>query len=401
MTTETNIPMYTDDREVSPTTYDSLLEEVQDMEAHSSWIPGIMSKDIKVESIFGPLDAQNVAEKEHMEQSIVYDTADTGTRLYAKLPDGTAKCIRDSGKETLFDRACIFGSALGRETPEDLASILNLTLKVAKGPALLLERYGKISAFHSDAAGGYRIMPISKLLEITMDELKDRFGEPVYLSGSHSHSYTSAMWALPDVKDDLIYKYEAAIVKLKRAPDISGMMPVVRFSASDTASSAAILQPLFRTGRGNDICLSDGIRVKHSRSSGTDGVELYEKKIHQDLFTRFVDAVEGIARMSGIYLFHPMNVIVGLCNKFRIPKKYGEIARSQAENIMVSDSSMTAYEVFLLLGDAIGENMPGISGSVMQERLYTVVNPQFDWSALDVGGLVSWSSAPAASAAAA
>lgn len=400
MENNTTTAMYTDDREAFPTTYDDLLDDVNKMEANSLWIPGIMSKDIVIDSIFGPLAADEVSQKEHMDRAIVYDTADTGTQLFARLPNGTSKCIRSSGKATLFERACIFGSALGRETPEDLASILNLTLKVAKGPALLLERYGKISAFHSDAGGGYRIMPISCLLKVTMDEMRDRFGEPVYTTGSNSHSYTSALWALPDIKDDLVYKYESAVSKLRNAPDISDMMPAVRFSASDTANSAAVLQPLFRTKHGNYICLSESIRVKHSRAAGTDGVELYKEKVHQDLFTRFVDSIEGIARLSSIYLFHPTNVIVSLCNKFRISKKCGETARSQAENIMVTSPSMTAYEVFLLLGDAIGDSMAGMGEIMMQEKLYTVMNPQFDWSALDVGGLVAWNNAAPAPAAA-
>lgn len=392
MTDNNKIPVYTDFREVNHATYDELLQDVKAMEANSTWIPGVMSKDIKVEAIFGPLVAQEIATKEKMDPELVYDTADTGTRLYAKLPDGTAKCIRDSGRATLFERACIFGSALGRETPEDLATILNLTLKVAKGPVLLLDRYGKVSAFHSDAASGYRIMPISKLLAITMAELEDRFGEPVYVSGYNSHSYTTAVWALPDVKDDLIFKYETATANLRNPPDISGMMPAIRLSASDTASSAAILQPLFRTRHGSYICLSDAIRVKHSRATGMDGVELFEKRIHEELFTRFVDAVEGIARLSTIYLMHPTNVIVGLCNKMRIPKKCGDIAREQAENIMVSSPSMSAYEVFLLLGDAIGEVMHGTNADVMQDKLYMVMNPSFDWSVYDVGGVVAWNS---------
>lgn len=395
----TNIEKYSDFYETIHNTYDELLVDVKDMEAHSTWVPGIMSKEITVNAISGPLFAQEVVDKTGMDYDLVYDTADTGTKLYATLPDGTSKCIRDSGRATLFERACIFGSALGRETPEDLATILNLTLKVAKGPALLLDRWGKISAFHSDAAGGYRIMPISQLLGITLNELRDRFGEPMYIRGSNSHSFTAATWTLPDIKDELIYQYEDAVRTIRNAPDISRMMPAVRFSASDTATSSAILQPLFQTGRNNYIQLCDAIRVKHSRTSGMDGVELYEKKLKEELFTRFTDAIEGIKRLSEIYLFHPENVVVGLCNKLRISKKCGDTAREQAEMAMVGNASLTAYDVFLMLGDAIGEGMSSAAAIAMQEKLYSVMNPAFDWCAMDVGGIVAWNTSASGAAA--
>lgn len=96
---------------------------------------------------------------------------------------------RDTGRMTLYTSAGQIGPANGNmvkaEAYSDLAKSMNLGLKYAKGNALLLIRYGKLSALHSGASDGYCVMPISELLAATKNALNKRFwGAPSSRRGS-------------------------------------------------------------------------------------------------------------------------------------------------------------------------------------------------------------------------
>lgn len=389
-----------DEYEMVTKTEDELLQEVARMEDHSRWFPGILSKDLEISPVPDRISVPEIVANTGMPLNLVMDTA-IGAKLYVTLPNGDIFCVRETGKTTLFERAGIFGSALGRENPEDLSATLNMALRVATGSSLLLLRDGKVSAFHSDAGSGYRIIPISELLKITSKELNDKFGTPVFLDGFNSHSYTKAIWMLPDVKDEICYKYEQT---LKNSPaagrwDLEDMTPAVRLTSSDTATSAVALQPLFMTQNGTFIRLVDGIRVKHIRASEgkKDGLELFEELITNELFAKFTAGADAMKELSGIEIWHADNVVVGLCNKFRIPKKYGDRAREQVCQFMAGSACLTACDVFLALSEALSGALENGMGEMayltFEEKLYSTMTPGFDWAALDVGGVVAWGNA--------
>ncbi len=372
-----------------------LIEEVSKMEDNSRWIPSIRSKEIKVCPIPDSLHVPEISAETKLPANVLSDTANSAA-LYVALPDGSYRCIRDISKWTLFERASIEGAALGREAPGALSETLNLALNVSKGDSLLLMRYGKIAAFHSDSA--YRIIPISELLKITIEELNKHFGTPVFMEGFNSHSFTKAIWQMPDVKDDLCAAYEQILRKSASSArwDFSEMVPAVRLTSSDTATSAVCLQPLFMTERGAFIHIVDGLRVKHIRAGGSkkDGLELFEDLVTTELFTKFTSGAEKMEELGNIDIWHAENVVVGLANKFRIPKKYADPARETVLQFMNSTSCLTALDVFLVMSEALSNALSnGMKESTyltMDEKLYSTLSPNFDWRALDVGGVVAW-----------
>lgn len=389
-----------DEYEVVAYDYDTLVDEVEKMEDNSRWITGIPSKDLVIKPIPDAFSVPDILAETEMDEDCVMDTVNA-TGLYAALPDGTTKCIRNTGRTTLFDRAGLLGPALGRECVEDLSKTLNMALKVATGQSLILLRYGKISAFHSDAGAGYRFIPISQLLRITKNELEEKFGTPIFHDGTNSHSYTKAVWIMPDAKEKISTHYEKVLKESAVASrwDVTDLIPAARLTTSDTATSAATLQPLFMTQRGTFIRLVDGIKVKHQRATDEkkkDGLELFEELVKQEFFARFQEGVESVDALSQIEIWHPENVVVGLCNKFRIPKKYGDGAREQVERFMVSASCLTAYDVYMSLSEALSSGLEiGLNETAylgMEEKLFSLLNPSFDWKALDVSGIVAWGS---------
>ena len=246
------------------------LTEISEMEKNSVWMPGIPRTALTVLPWMPPCSFRKPW------------TSTTSTPTWPVIPwmmpaqvshlmvqyQGQTWCLRDTGRMTLYTSAGQIGPANGNmvkaEAYSDLAKSMNLGLKYAKGNALLLIRYGKLSALHSGASDGYCVMPISELLAATKNALNKRFGVPQFKEGSNSHSYTSAIWELPDVQSELVNKYQQALSTAVSRNHSANWMPMVRFSTSDTATSSAVLMPKLKPSSGGyAFCIGKGIRVEH------------------------------------------------------------------------------------------------------------------------------------------
>lgn len=369
---------------------DELTAEIAKMEDHSRWIPGISTPSIKANPIASPVEAKIVADTTGLDYDLVTDTT---TNLYLTGIQGDKpRLLRDCGLGTLYSRACLFGSALGRMDPESLAEVLNKALAVSKGSTLVLERYGKVAATHSDE--GYCVMPISELLGITERVLKTRFGKPIFVEGYNSHSFTRASFILPDVQKKLCAQYAEAAKKSHLAMELmENWIPSVRLMSSDTADCSAILLPVFQTRTGAFIRLQSAKKVRHSRNkSGNEGLVKFEDEA-ASLYGLFEASAEAVKALNDIAIYNASNVVVGLCNKFRIPKKYGDKARETVEQFAVSTPVLTAFDVYLAMSEAVAAasaEQKSITAVDISDQLATTMAPGFDWKALDVGGVVAW-----------
>lgn len=397
--TDINTLRRTDDYVTDLYSFEDLKTEIADMEANSTWIPSVTTSAIRSYPIPSAMFVPEIQANTGMDEDLLLDTA-TGAEIYVTLPNGKPYCVRNIGRFTLCDRANIAGSALSREIPEDFSTTLNLALKVAKGACLVLERYGKISAFHSDASNGYRIMPISELLNIVHGELLKKTQNPIFVTGLNSHDFTKCIWSLPDIREQVIASYKTAIpLETQKRWDLEEMTPALRFSSSDTSTSAASVTPVFINNKGRFIRLSEGIRVKHSRSASDtklDGIDLFKQEVETNLWSKFADMAEAAKRLSAVEINHPENAVVSLCNRFRIPRKYGDNAREQV--LMFTQSgSVSAFDIFLAMSEALSYAQEcGLGDTIFftfEEKLYGTLHPSFDWKTLDVGGIVAWGSA--------
>lgn len=378
----------------------ALIAEVGKMEANSEWIDGVETNSLELSNV----DALSALE-EAGKYGIGYDTAlETGTDgtqlILHRLWNGArvkSWCVRDSARGTLYESAKLSGSALGRMSPEKLAETLNNGLHTARGKSLVLTRYGKVSAVHSDAAGGYRIMPISELVQTTREELQWRFGELVFQGGHNEHRYTSAVWTLPDSQADLVLAYEDALAEAGSHYAVN-FMPAVRFFASDTAISSARLIPLFVMKNGREIRLHDGIKVEHERNTHgrKDGVDLYREQLG-GLYAMFADAAAKAEELSHIEILNPVNAVVSLCRKFGIKKKWGCFAKEEIERLAVNVASLTAHDVYLsmtgIAADAKARRASSSTVNFLTEAVARVLTVT-DWDEHDVSGIVGWSDYP-------
>ncbi len=373
--------------------YEDLLNDVIAMEDNSRWVPGISTKDIRIADIS---ELDELTAKNTLPPEAFMDTVTIGTKL--KVTVGTDEyCVRSSAMASIYTRASIAGAALGRMTPYNLSIVLNKCFDVAKSNCLMLIRYDKASAFHSDASDGYMVMPISMLLEKTRNALK-KFGHPEFVSGYNSHTYTVANWVMPEASEKMSNRY-AEILKDKIGPKAdTSIIPGLRFSSSDTASCSAIAQPMFCIGNSAKLRLANGVQVKHIKSSSDSkkaGMELYTEQVETSLFTKFYDCMEQAGRLSKIPVYHAENVVVGICNDTKIPRKYGDIARENVVLLAHGYKCISAYDVFLAFSQMLqtmeDNAVSTTTQSVVEEKVFKTMNPAFDWKKYDVGGVVAWS----------
>ena len=378
------------------TSRDFLLGEVEIMEQCSEWIPGTQSKALSLIPIAGPIMVSQIAQQYKLEYERTYENATEGTRLILDQCHYKQWNISNVARGTLYETAKLQGSALGRMAPEMLAETLNNGLAVARGTSLLLVRHGKIMALHSDAAGGYCPMPISQLIEKTEDALKE-FGSVVFRNGYHSNSYTAATWMLPDAKGDLLTMYQDALKSAASNLHAINFTPAVRFSASDTARSSAVLKPVFMKPNGTYIMLGKEISVKHEKSrNGIYGLDLFEQE-SKTLFAKFKETAEVIEKMANTEIENPVNCFVGIMNHLNrgataIPRKYADAAREEVEMYAVSSPIMSMHDIYLSMSECVSaaRNGGASKGTVVgiEDAIAKVLT--LDWKDFDIGGVVAW-----------
>lgn len=387
----------------------SLMQSVSDMEECSEWITGIAARDIRLEPIDdGPLFLQSQMQKYHMDNEELFEeTAQFGTKLLiytgaGYYPGGRCfELIRDTAISGLHRVARLNGNSLSQMTRRKYCETMNNGFETAKGTALGLIRYGKLSGLHSGAEGGYMTMPISRLLDITADTVTRRFGSAVMAGGYNSHGFTRAMWELPNAQSRLIDMYQKALISGGLNSQYAvNFMPGVDFYSSDTAASAASLDPVFFKPNGTPLHFIDGVKVKHLRrgdAKDRDGLDLFAEGANS-IFARFEDVTKVIAKLAGIKIHNPENCCIRLCNRYHISPKYGQAALEEISRIALGEMYISAHDLYLGMTEVLSEaERCDASQKVMtklEESLAKIVRT--DFSEDDISGTVSWGQTQAA-----
>lgn len=383
-----------------------LMADIADMEANSTWHHDVKTSDILLTAISAPMDANPVAKQFNLDPTLALEAAGIDSlHLVVSLrfngeevpPPYKSHFVADNTAwGTIKNAAKLDGSALGRMDPKIMAEVLNDGLFVARGYSLVLERYDKCFAIHSD---NYLPMPISELISEAKEVLKKEFGEMAFCGGHNEHAYTSCLWELPDSRDKLLQAYQDELnkaVKKGVAPKVhyaSDFTPGIRFYSSDTASSAARLIPVFITRGGVEVRLVDGIAVRHEMTSSSKyGMELFREKAGE-MYAQFTSAAEKAGELSKVFIYNSANCVTSLCKKFNIPKKYGSLAVEEIQTAQGSDTSVTALDIYIAMSNMVEyAKAIGATDAIaleLQEKVAKVLKVT-DWNEHDVTGNVAW-----------
>lgn len=376
---------------------ESLLAEIEEMEANSEWLPEVETAGISVKTVDGrPLFVKEESEAIGADEEMTEETGITGSGLALVLPNSRTVLLRDTAMPGLLGAGKIDGKWQSLVTKPEFCMIMNTIFPHVQTKRLVLVRWGKISAIHSQADGGYEIIPISAALEIAVDALRKRFGQPAFTGGYNSHSRTEAIWELPEAQSKLCNAYQEALDGTPSRVPIN-FMPVVRFRSSDTATSAVTLVPGFRKpGDKAIISFVPGARTEHSKrgkDADISGLEQFREDA-AGIYSQFEKTMETIAKLKNIEIRHGCNTLVGLVKKLNIPRKYAEAARSTMEMFTggAAEAPVTAHDLYLAMTECISE---AVRSGASQKTIMTVEESvcrmlNMDLSDYDKGGVVTW-----------
>lgn len=388
-----------EDFEVFTKDRDKLVSEIEIMESASNWIPAIPSKNINLTPVPSPIESNIMAGQMKLDPDITYENATEGTKLILDFGTDEHWNISPMARTTLCETAKLNGSSLGRMHQIYLAQNLNNSLDVAKGSTLMLVRHNKVMALHSDAAGGYCIMPISKLLQITETSLAEKFGTLDFKHAYHTNGYTSVVWELPDAQNDILDAYQNALQNAVSQCHAVNFMPGVRFSTSDTQRSSALLTPVFKKSTGTYFSLGEGIAVKHEKSTRPGqafGLDLFEEQ-SKLIFAKFNDSIAVIKAMAETEIYYPENCFIGICNHINksgsvISRRYADAAREEVRRFAINCPVMSMHDIYLSMSECVSAaQQAGASKSTIfniEEAIARVLT--LDWKDFDVGGTVVW-----------
>lgn len=387
--------LFSDSFSLQCKTEDDFVNAVQEMEKATDWIAGLETSSIKIIPISGPIEAEQVAEQTNTPMEAAYETCDgaAGTQLVLEH-GGRQYLLRSCAIRSLRESAKIGGSALNRLGNFKLSQVLNLCFSVAKGSSLLLRRANKVSAVLSDNMGGYKIMPIPELINVTKSRLQADFGVPVYESGFVDHEITTVTWTLPDRQRQIMDAYQKSIDLSQRRIYAAKFMPAVTFTTSDTGSCAATLYPHFVTDTGGTFTLFDPIRVLHKRGAN-EGVELFRDRL-EELFSVFMTMDENLEELSSTMIENPQNAFIGLCKKVDIPKKFGAPALEEFMQLIDDGSGAgrcTALDLYIAIGESVAVakrlGFVGHQVSALIENTSKILHQNIE--DFDIAGVVAWS----------
>lgn len=242
--------------------------------------------------------------------------------------------IRNTGINSLKERAKLFGNSLIKMPVEKKAITLNYGLELWNENALVLIRDEQISAIHGGDENDYSVLPMKNLLETLQDVLESDFKGYKTKRIEVSHEMTSAEIVLPvEILDEFNKKL------LRKGRKLINGVPVLKFASSDVGTCGANLYPYINNG-GTLVRIGDVLRLKHkNRSNLTEFRDNCGK-----IFTIFKDE-NRLSRLLDQPVKYPKDCFLAVAKKCGLPKKATLEAAEEFDAFRPVDCY--AYDVYM------------------------------------------------------
>ncbi len=344
-------------------------------------------KDLKVEPLVkpSPLLGEYGRYASGVSEAAIDDTAEN-TGLAVNV-NGDLYPLRDTAYKTLLDRAKINGTVLPKLSKNVLSDILNECLSISESDALVLIRDEKISAIHSGDEKDYSVLPIERLLDSVQYKLNERFPGNVFEGGYSDHSITTAMWNMPNQKDELIGAYTRLIKSQGMTALADKLVPAIRFITSDTGVASAKVSAFLSDGS-MLIHIGSCIAVEHRNGKTVDNF----KDSLDMLFAQFGDNVKKLMELVNIPLMYPVNAMTRICKKLAMPKKAATMAIKQFADTCNPGVVVSAHDVFYAMQEIPFllkcDNVPESKVVAVEENMARVLH--LNWDEFDLATEVSY-----------
>lgn len=374
-----------DDYSTTFTSFDDMLDYHRGLSANSVWalcpVNGIRISPLdEASALYGNLSLLAPGTS----REAVDDTAEN-LGLAAEI-NGSIYPVRNTAYKSLLDRAKINGTALPKLSRKALAEVLNACLQLFTDNALVLIRNEKVSAIHSGDTADYAALHIDRLLENVKIKLDDRFSGSCFRFGYSDHSLTSAVWQMPNQKEDLIGAYLKMLTAAGKGTIASKLTPGIKFVSSDTGISSAKVSALLM-GEQYPIHIGSCIAVEHRHGATVTDF----KDAMDQLFAQFGEAMAKLQKLLTIELQYPVNAMTRVCKKLCMPKKAAVEAISMYE-MAYGGGSAAAHDVFIAMQEipfiAKSDGMPENKLLVLAENMARALS--LKWSDYDLAKAVTY-----------
>lgn len=218
--------------------------------------------------------------------------------------------VRNTGINSLKERAKLTGNALIKMPSEKKAITLNYGLELWNESALLLIRDEKISAVHAGDESDYSILPMHDLVKKLHGILESDYPGYKVNNIEVGHEITLAEITL---SKDILNAFNQKLAKKGRKL-IDGK-PILKFASSDVGLCGANLYPYIKNG-GIQFRIGNVLRLKHKNKSTISQFEDHCKEI----FSIFKNA-DVMSKLLDIKIQYPKDCFLAVAKKCGLPKK--------------------------------------------------------------------------------
>lgn len=352
----------------------------EDLDANTEWrrVP-IPQLNVSPLDSASPLLDTPEAFADGISVEAIEDTADN--LALAVQIEGEYFPLALSAAPGLNERAKIHGSVLSKLRRSTLANTLNECLRVhKKSKALVLVRNEKVFAVHSGDESDYAIMPISDLLAVMTKKLDERFPGNRFMGGYSSHTMTRATWELSWQKDELLGAYIDRLKEIDKTILARDLMPAIRFSTSDTGDSSVKASAVL-LGLSAPLPIGDVVAVEHRHGKT---IRHFEDAL-DEIFAQYIKSMERMEILTHITLRYPVNALVEMCRKLKLPKKASAEAIQKFE-FETDGLPATVHDAFLSMQEIIFnlQNAGAKSSAVLRAEEMIARALYMDWSEYDL-----------------
>lgn len=343
-----------DNYEVGFSTFDALKSSAKEQSQNDEWVLSPI-RDMNVSELTSDSIPEVLPETEKISEFIgesrlqvsyaveKRDLSETGL-AFDPYKIMIRKILRPRAIKGILDRAKSYGSALAKIPTEQLASHLNNCFLVWGEDALILTRYGKVTAVHSGS--GYSILLIPALLDALEANLLKQFPGFDFVSAHETHEYTGCSFQFPGQREEILKAYSDALRRAGKSP--CRMVPGMSFFTSDTSDSAATVVATLTDTDGLKIRIGSPIRVEHKNGNT---VEQFAESL--DLaYAMIKDGAAALAEMLTVTIENPVTAVYAIAKSIGFPKKY----LGDAMDTFVAfhgDGETCAHDLYMVFGEAI------------------------------------------------
>lgn len=248
--------------------------------------------------------------------------------------------------------------------------------------ALMQFAFGKARTFHIADRGdkSYSVMRQHELLSALVEFLDKEYPGNVFKYGYYNHSYTSAMWLLPEQREELLDAYSKACKAHGIVP--YKFTPAIIWETSDAGDKAVTIRACLISGNYR-VDIGSPVKVEHVAGNT---VSTFRNALDR-IFVQFKDMVGSIPRIMDIEIEHPVGCLKAIGEQVGISPRFMDSAIEFFNMVYDDAEKVSAYDIFFTIQETLldmqKENVAQRTIEKVRENATRCLSKSFSWKEVD------------------